>query len=381
MSSKMKYVSMFLVSFFLIVTGCENQKKEFTQTEEANRKVGTTEEKSSNRAASTDTKEKIEDEKYEEFEGGGRIADPKSPLRMGKVEKRLGGESFTNLELDKYDEDSIHFIAEGDNLGVLFVANAKPYISTYENNKWTKDKEIKIESIVPGGKYITSGYGTVEVQSGESQVTHVFVNYKGDVVFKDKTDKLQVVDINSTLGANRVQNSITSSSKGNVIIHKNNESELTFISQRDGKEIMKLDGVKDFPTSPGYLDFDKKLMFQNTEIYDFGKKKYVYDSNGQKVQADSNGKVVAADNGKYFFVDKKNTDKSKDQVIGQFEVYQQELGSENDRKYKIGFTGFYKDEESYVITNSGDKIYFYGYYKFEDKPAVFMSETTYKKTK
>ncbi|MCU5201632.1 MULTISPECIES: hypothetical protein [Bacillus cereus group] len=379
MSSKMKYVSMFLVSFFLIVTGCENQKKEFTQTEEANRKVGTTEEKSSNQAASADTQEKVEGENSEEFEGGGRIADPKSPLRIGKVEKRLGNESFTNLELDKYDEDSITFIAEGNSLGVLFSANAKPHVSTYTNGKWMKDKEIDIESIIPGSSFLGIAKGSIDVKSGDSEGTHIFVNYKGEVVFKEKTGKLAVVDVNEVFRDSKSY--ITSSNKGNVIVHRENENEITLISQKDGKEMMKLNGVKDFPTSPGYLDLDKKLMFQTTEIYDFGKKKYVYDSNGQKVQADSNGKVVAADNGKYFFVDKKNTDKSTEQVIGQFEVYQQELGSNSDRKYKIGFTGFYKDEESYVITNSGDKIYFYGYYKFKDKPAIFMSETTYKKTK
>ncbi|PET92252.1 hypothetical protein CN527_30735 [Bacillus cereus] len=219
---------------------------------------------------------------------------------MGKVEKQLGNESFTNLDLDKDDEDTIYFIVDGDKLGVLFEANAKPYISTYESGKWTKDKEINVKDIVPGGNFITTGYGSVEVQSGESQVTHAFVNYKGDVVFKDTTDKLQVVDINSTLGANKLQNTITSSSKGNVILHKDSEDKISLISQSDGKEIMKLDGVKDFPRSPGYLDFDKKLMFQNDEIYDFDKKKYVYDSNGQKLDPDKNGKVVASDNGKSY---------------------------------------------------------------------------------
>lgn len=376
MNWKMKSLGILSV-FSLALMGCGEDKK--VETTSGN-KTGTTEEKSVNKTTSTDSKSKkskTEGENSEEIEGGGRIVDPKSPFRIGKVEQQLGKESFTNLELDKYDEDSVYFIPERDNLGVLFISKAKPYISTYENGKWTKDKEIKVESIVPGGEFIAMGYGAIEVQSGESQVTHVFVNYKGDVVFKDKTDNLRSVSVNESLGSNKLQNSIVSSSKGNLIFHKENENQFTVMSQKDGKEIMKLDRTKDSPGLHGYFDVDKKTLLENDEIYDFDKKKYVYDTQGQRLRPDKNGKVVATDNGKYFFVDK-SVEKSNGQSIGHFEVYEQKLGPENQRKYKMEFPGFFKNEESYIVTDTGDKLVFYGYYQYEDKPAVYMTQVTYK---
>ncbi|MEK4640525.1 hypothetical protein NST14_30900 [Bacillus sp. FSL W8-0519] len=369
MGWKMKSLGILSV-FSLALVGCGEDKN-----------VETT---SQNKTSSTDSKtigSKTEGEISEEIEGGGRIVDPKSPFRIGKVEQQLGKESFTNLELDKYDEDSVYFIPEGNNLGVLFISKAKPYISTFENGKWAKDKEIKVESIVPGGEFVAMGYGALEIKSGESQVTHVFVNYKGDVVFKDKTDNLRSVSINESLGSNKLQNSIVGSSKGNLIFHKENENHITVMSQKDGKEVMKLDRTKDSPGLYGYFNVDKKTLLKDDEIYEFDKKKYVYDTQGQRMKPDKNGKVVASDKEKYFFFTEESVEKSNGQNIGHFEIYEQKLGPENQRKYKMEFPGFFKDKESYIVTDTGEKIVFYGYYRYEDKPAVYMTQVTYKNNK
>ncbi|NUJ08472.1 hypothetical protein [Bacillus paranthracis] len=379
MNWKMKSLGIMSV-FSLALVGCGEDKNVETTSQN---KTGTTEEKSVNKTTSTDSKttgSKTESEDFEEIEGGGRGVDPKSPFRIGKVEQQLGKESFTNLELDKYDEDSVYFIPDGNNLGVLFISKAKPYISTFENGKWTKDKEIKVESIVPGGEFVAMGYGALEIKSGESQVTHVFVNYKGDVVFKDKTDNLRSVSINESLGSNKLQNSIVASSKGNLIFHKENENQLSVMSQKDGKEIMKLDRTKDAPGLYGYFNVDKKTLLKDDEIYDFEQKKYVYDTQGQRLKPDKNGKVIASNKDKYFFVDK-TVEKSNGQSIGHFEVYEQKLGPENQRKYKMEFPGYFKNEESYIVTDTGDKIVFYGYYRYEDKPTIYMTQVTYKNNK
>ncbi|HFK9703771.1 TPA: hypothetical protein ACG05V_005432 [Bacillus pacificus] len=380
MGWKMKSLGILSV-FSLALVGCGEDKNVETTSQN---KTGTTEEKSVNKTSSTDSKtigSKTEGEISEEIEGGGRIVDPKSPFRIGKVEQQLGKESFTNLELDKYDEDSVYFIPEGNNLGVLFISKAKPYISTFENGKWAKDKEIKVESIVPGGEFVAMGYGALEIKSGESQVTHVFVNYKGDVVFKDKTDNLRSVSINESLGSNKLQNSIVGSSKGNLIFHKENENHITVMSQKDGKEVMKLDRTKDSPGLYGYFNVDKKTLLKDDEIYEFDKKKYVYDTQGQRMKPDKNGKVVASDKEKYFFFTEESVEKSNGQNIGHFEIYEQKLGPENQRKYKMEFPGFFKDKESYIVTDTGEKIVFYGYYRYEDKPAVYMTQVTYKNNK
>lgn len=380
MNWKMKYLGIMSV-FSLALMGCGNDKNVETTSQN---KTGTTEERSVNKTTSTDSKttgSKTESEDSEEIEGGGRVVDPKSPFRIGKVEQQLGKESFTNLELDKYDEDSVYFIPERDNLGVLFTSKAKPYISTYENGKWTKDKEIKVESIVPGGEFVSMGYGALEIKSGESQVTHVFVNYKGDVVFKDKTDNLRSVSVNESLGSNKLQNSIVGSNKGNLIFHKESENHIIVMSQKDGKEMVRLDRTKDSPGLHGYFDVDKKTLIKDDEIYDFDKKKYVYDTQGQRMKPDKNGKVVASDKEKYFFFTEESVEKSNGQNIGHFEIYEQKLGPENQRKYKMEFPGFFKDKESYIVTDTGDKIVFYGYYQFEDKPAIYMIQVTYKNNK
>ncbi|WP_088362964.1 hypothetical protein [Bacillus cereus] len=358
MSSKMKYLGIMSV-LALGVVGCSSDKN-----------VETTSKKT------TGTPETVENEKYEDSQGGGDTKDSKNPIKLGKVEKQLGNESFTNLELDETDERRIYLIADGDNLGVLFAKNYTPYFSSYSNGKWTKDKKLEVTSIFPQGRILDYSAGYLEVATGEKEGTVLYLNYKGEVTFKDQPRELDVRGEGLT-GGN--QNSVTSSNKGNVIVHRDykNRDNITLISQRDGKEIMKLDGVKDFPSS-GYLDFDKKLMFDSNEIYDFGKKKFVYDASGQKLVPDKNGKVVGSDDGKYFFVDEINSSKSNGLTTGEFNLYEQKLGPENERKNKTKFTAPYEWKESVAITNAGNKIYQYAYYKFEDKPAIYKTELTYK---
>ncbi|MED2737678.1 hypothetical protein [Bacillus toyonensis] len=328
----------------------------------------------------TGTQQKVEDEKYEDSQGGGGTTDSKNPIKLGKVEKQLGNESFTNFELNDKDERRIYLIADGENLGVLFEKDYTPYFSSYTNGKWTKDKKLEVKSIYPEGEILSTGDGFLEVGTGEKEGAALALNYKGEVVFKDEHLEL-TSDRRGLAGGNK--NSVTSSNKGNVIIHRDakNENEVTLLSQSDGKEIMKLDGVKDFPPFPGYLDFDKKLMFQSKEIYDFGKKKFVYDASGQKLVPDLNGKVAGSDDDKYFFVDEINSSKSSGLTTGQFELYEQKLGPENERKNKTKFTGPYVYKESTAITNSGNKVYSYCYYKFEDKAAIYKTELTYKDSK
>ncbi|ADY23866.1 hypothetical protein P4U05_15660 [Bacillus paranthracis] len=361
MSWKMKCLGIISV-FFLALVGCQTDKSVETTPKD--------------KAASTDSKSTG----TKESEGGEKKADSKSSIKLGKVEKQLGKESFTNFELDEKDERRIYLIADGDNLGVLFEKDFTPYFSSYSNGKWQKDKKLEVKSMYPEGRIIGIGEGYLEVATGEKEGTLLFLNYKGEVVFKEQPREL-TRDQSGVVGGRNSR--VTSSSKGNVIIHQDdkNENERILISQRDGKEIMKLDGVKDFPPFPGYLDFDKKLMFQNKEIYDFGKKKFVYDTSGQKLEPDRNGKVVGSDGGKYFFVDKSDTEKSNGLNVGKFDLYEQKLGPENERENKTRFTGPYVWEESIAITNLDNKIYYYSYYKFEDKPAIYMTEMTYKNNK
>ncbi|MGN5650367.1 hypothetical protein [Bacillus sp. Brlt_9] len=359
MSWKMKCLG--IVSVLTIgVAGCSSDKNVETTTKKT-----------------TGTPEKVENEKYENSQGGGKTTDSKSPIKLGKAEKQLGNESFTNFELSDKDERRIYLIADGENLGVLFEKDYTPYFSSYTNGKWKKDIKLDVKSIYPEGRILGIGEGYLEVATGEKEGTNLFLNYKGEVVFKEQPRSLAVGGSDLTGGKN---SNVTSSNKGNVIVHRDdkNKNEVTLFSQSDGKEIMKLDGVKDFPSSPGYLDFEKKLMFQNREIYDFGKKKFVYDESGQKLEPDKNGKVVGSDDGKYFFVDESNTEKSNGLTTGLFDLYEQKLGPENERKNKTRFTGPYVWKESYALTNAGNKIYYYGYYKFEDKPAIYKTELTYK---